>query len=112
MLYIVRHGETDWNVKELLQGHADIPLNKFGEEQAKQLAKKLTKVNFAIAFTSDLLRAKKTAEIIALEKKIVVRTTKTLRERYFGHFEGTKWREDKYYQQLIKNFLKLSYKER
>jgi len=112
MLYIVRHGETDWNIKGLLQGHTDVPLNKSGEEQAKNLAKKLNKVNFAIAFSSDLLRAKKTAEIIALEKKIAVRTTKALRERYFGHFEGTKWREDKQYQQLIKKFLKLSHEER
>ncbi|MCM8788139.1 MAG: histidine phosphatase family protein, partial [Candidatus Omnitrophica bacterium] len=38
-LYLVRHGETDWNVKGLIQGHSDIPLNKKGEAQARQLEK-------------------------------------------------------------------------
>lgn len=37
--YIVRHGESDWNAQKLLQGHADIPLNKYGESQAQDLAK-------------------------------------------------------------------------
>jgi len=95
-----------------MQGHQDIPLNKTGEEQAKQLAKKIQSVKFAGAFSSDLLRAKKTAEIIILEKKLMVKTTEALRERKFGRFEGTRWRENKTYQKLLSRFLKLSYKER
>ena len=86
-LYLVRHGETDWNVKGLLQGHTDIDLNKTGIKQAKELAKKLRRIKFAISFSSDLLRARRTAEIIATEKKIAVKTTTTLRERKFGRFE-------------------------
>lgn len=86
--YIVRHGETDWNVKGLIQGHSDIELNKKGEKQAKLLKKELRNIKFDIVFSSDLLRAKRTAEIIALEKSLVIQTTKVLRERSYGRFEG------------------------
>ena len=87
-IYLIRHGETDWNSKKLLQGQVDIPLNKKGEQQAKEIAKRLTNVNFDLIFSSNLLRAKRTAEIIALEKKIAVQTTNLLRERSFGSLEG------------------------
>lgn len=110
--YIVRHGETQWNVKELLQGHSDVPLNKKGEWQARELTKQFKNIHFAVAFSSDLLRAKRTAEIIALEKKIAVKTTKALRERWFGRFEGVKWREHQEFSHLFDNFLKLSYQQR
>ena len=87
-IYLARHGETEWNEKKLIQGHSDIPLNKKGEIQAKDLSKKLSHVKFAAVFSSDLIRARRTAEIIILEKKLAVATTKTLRERLFGRFEG------------------------
>src|SRR3989339_1397072 len=92
-LYLVRHGETEWNVQKIIQGHKDIPLNQKGEKQARRLAKKLVKIKFGVVFSSDLLRAKRTAEIVVLEKKIAVKTTKTLRERHFGRFEGKSWKE-------------------
>ena len=110
-LYIVRHGETDWNVKGLLQGQTDIDLNKTGIKQAKELGKTLGNIRFSIAFSSDSLRAKRTAEIIALEKKIAVQTTKALRERRFGKYEGRPWRQVKF-QGLVAKFFKLSMKER
>jgi 2,3-bisphosphoglycerate-dependent phosphoglycerate mutase len=86
--YIVRHGETDWNVQHKLQGQTDIPLNKTGEAQAKELAEDLQDIHFDKVFSSDLLRAKKTAEIVVLEKKLAVETAKVLRERRFGELEG------------------------
>lgn len=94
-LYLVRHGETNWNAKNLVQGHSDIPLNKNGEKQTKQLAKKLKKIKFAAVFSSDLLRAKRTAEIIAAEHNLTIITKQVLRERYFGDLEGksAKWLE-------------------
>lgn len=101
-LYIVRHGETDWNMKGLVQGHTDIPLNKKGEMQAGELGKMLNHLRFNVAFSSDLLRAKQTAEIILLEKAIAVQTTKALRERYFGSYEGIIVQElDKKIKQFI-----------
>ena len=110
-LYIVRHGETDWNIKGLLQGHTDIPLNRAGEIQAKKVARKLGDLDVAMSFSSDVVRAKRTAEIIALEKKIAVRSTKALRERSFGKYEGKPWREIEY-QDLLVKFFKLSSRER
>jgi len=87
-IYFTRHGETEWNVKKMIQGIKDIPLNKKGEEQARLLGGKLKNIKFDAVFSSDLIRAKRTAEIIILEKKLAVQMTKTLRERYFGKFEG------------------------
>jgi len=87
-IYLVRHGLTDWNANHMIQGQSDIPLNKEGEVQAKEAAQHLEKISFDEVYSSDLIRARKTAEIIVLEKKMAVKTTKALRERFFGHFEG------------------------
>lgn len=86
--YIVRHGETEWNVKGFYQGSSDTPLNKLGEEQAKSLARKLEHIRFDAIFSSDLLRANKTAEALALERQMEVKTTEILRERSWGSLEG------------------------
>jgi len=91
--YIVRHGETEWNERKIVQGQSDIPLNEKGVIQSKELGKKLRDINFAAVFSSDLVRAKRTAEIIILEKELAVVTTKALRERLFGRFEGKHIRE-------------------
>ena len=64
-IYLVRHGETDWNQAGLLQGQTDIALNAQGLEQAHDAAERLKKVPFEIAFCSPLIRAKRTAEIIS-----------------------------------------------
>jgi len=109
-IYLVRHGLTDWNVRGLLQGQSDIPLNKEGERQAIEAAKKhFKKIKFTAIFSSDLVRAKRTAEIIALEKKMAVETSKLLRERDFGPFEGKHWQEvEKKLRMSIKEFRILS----
>jgi len=104
-IYLVRHGLTEWNKKGLLQGQSDIPLNKEGERQAVEAAKKhFKKIKFAAVFSSDLVRAKRTAEIIALEKKMAIQTSKLLRERDFGPFEGKHWQE-------VEKELRISIKE-
>lgn len=92
-LYIVRHGQTDWNDQHRIQGHTDIPLNENGEIQAKELGIELENVNFDKAFSSDLLRAKRTAEIIAIEKDLEIETTHLLREVSYGSFEGNSSRD-------------------
>ena len=87
--YIVRHGESEWNVKRILHGQTkDIPLTPNGLKQANQTAKKLNNIDFAAAYSSDLLRAQRTAEIIALDHNLLVKTNHLLRERYFGRLEG------------------------
>ena len=87
-IYLTRHGETEWNEKRIIQGHSDIPLNEKGKLQSEQLGEKLKDIHFEAVFSSDLIRAKRTAEIIILEKKLAVVTTNALRERMFGRFEG------------------------
>lgn len=112
-IYLVRHGETEWNVKGFMQGQTDSPLTKEGVRQAKVLGKKLKKINFSAVFSSDLLRAKRTAEIIALERKIAVKTTKLLRERAFGRFEGIHNQEfEKQLKRMFEKFGKLNEKQK
>ncbi len=86
--YIVRHGETVWNVQGRLQGHKNSPLTERGLKQATNVGKKLKNIDFDVVFSSDLLRTKRTAELIVLEKKMAINTTTLLRERSFGKFEG------------------------
>lgn len=71
-----------------IQGHHDSPLTTKGLKQVKNITSKLAKVRFDAAYSSDLLRAKRTGDTIALEHKLTVQTTKLLRERNYGHMEG------------------------
>ncbi len=87
-IYVARHGETEWNVKGLIQGHSDSNLTKNGIKQAKILGKELKDIKFDAVYSSDLWRAKRTAEIVTLERKLAVVTQKALRERNFGGLEG------------------------
>jgi broad specificity phosphatase PhoE len=87
-IYLVRHGRTDWNDKKIIQGHTDTKLNSEGQSSAKDLAKVFKNIKFDKIYSSDLSRARETAEIIALEHKLVVETTKALRERHYGNAEG------------------------
>ncbi|OGE32079.1 hypothetical protein A2631_03095 [Candidatus Daviesbacteria bacterium RIFCSPHIGHO2_01_FULL_44_29] len=108
-LYIVRHGQTDWNVQKLLQGQQDSALTELGITQAKELQETLREIHFDGIFSSDLLRTKKTAEIIVLERQLAVQTTKLLRERNFGKFEGRPYAElDKEIAESFKDYEKLS----
>lgn len=91
--YIVRHGETDWNVEHRAQGQTDIDLNATGEIQAQAAGKLLKDIHFDAVYSSDLVRARRTAEIIALDRALKIQTTQLLREQHFGKFEGTLWTE-------------------
>ncbi len=86
--YIVRHGETKWNVEKKIQGHGDSPLTQKGLQQVKTIVTELKQIKFHAIYSSDLLRAKRTAEIIALEHKLAVKTTQFLRERRYAELEG------------------------
>src|ERR1700733_948194 len=87
-VYLIRHGETDWNAQGKMQGHKDIALNVVGETQAIQLKEKLAGVAFSAAYSSDLLRAKKTASLVVGSKGIEVVETRALREKAMGSWEG------------------------
>ncbi len=85
-LLLVRHGVTDWNLAGRWQGHSDTPLNERGREQARELAKQLDGVD--VVYSSDLERARETAEILAEELGAEVHLDRRLRERGFGAWEG------------------------
>ncbi len=87
-IYLVRHGETEWNKQGLLMGHKNSPLTEKGEMQAKELGKKLSTISFDAVYSSDSPRAIETAEIILDKQDHSIKTTSHLRERNFGRFEG------------------------
>ncbi len=87
-VYIVRHGQTEWNVKRLIQGQKNSQLTQLGIEQASAAALKLQDVVFDEVYSSDLDRASLTASIIAKEKKLAVKLTELLREKNYGEYEG------------------------
>jgi len=89
----IRHGETAWNVETRIQGQLDIGLNDTGLWQAQQVSKALAQETIAAIYSSDLSRARTTAQAIAQNHPRDVQTHTGLRERHFGHFEGKTWAE-------------------
>ena len=83
-LYMIRHGETDWNKAKRVQGRADVPINAYGRELAKKTAEGLCKVPFDLAYTSPLCRAKETAQIILRGKRIPLLDESQIQEISFG----------------------------
>jgi broad specificity phosphatase PhoE len=87
-LCLVRHGQTDWNLEGRYHGQSDVPLNDKGRSQAHRLAQFLEGQTFAAIYTSDLSRAKETAEIIAQTIPSPVILESRLREINQGEWEG------------------------
>lgn len=85
-IYIVRHGQSVANVKNLYG--LDTRLTDKGIEQAKQISQEFKKLRFDAIYSSDFIRAKHTAEIIAKEHNLLVETKKALREKFMGVLEG------------------------
>ena len=87
-LIIVRHGETEWNIRGIRQGHLDSVLTEKGVAQAKALAQRLARENFTVLYCSDLGRAVQTAKEIAALTGHEIETDPRLRERHLGIFQG------------------------
>ena len=92
-LIVVRHGETAWNVDTRIQGHLDIPLNATGLWQARQLGDALAGEAISAIYTSDLLRARRTAQAVADTTGAALVDEPGLRERAFGSFQGRTFAE-------------------
>ncbi len=88
MLYIMRHGKTDWNVRHKLQGRTDIPLNDEGRMMAEKVREQYSDIHFDICYSSPLARAKETAEIFTRGRNVPVCTDDRLVEMGFGIYEG------------------------
>lgn len=87
-ILFIRHGETAWNAESRWQGHSDIPLNEVGISQARETARKLAGCDLEILVSSDLQRARQTAQIIAKELGCPTLVTDALREIHLGEVEG------------------------
>lgn len=86
--FLVRHGETDWNKEERILGQTDMPLNETGIKQAEATANLLKDKHIDLIVSSDLVRARKTAEIIAKATGAEIILDRSLRELYCGSLEG------------------------
>jgi 2,3-bisphosphoglycerate-dependent phosphoglycerate mutase len=84
----IRHGETDWNVERRIQGHTDISLNETGRAQALAMAFNAAHQRFHAIYSSDLLRAQETAQVLAQREDHTVKLLPQLRERHYGIFQG------------------------
>ena len=87
-LYIIRHGQTDWNVEGKIQGRQDIPLNAAGRSQAEMLAKGMEKRPVTAIYSSPQIRAMETAETLARAQGVTVIPVPELAEIGYGDWEG------------------------
>lgn len=93
-LYLVRHGQTDWNLLKKIQGTENIPLNETGRIQAALCARALSSISFEAIYTSPLSRAMETAQIISsYHKDIHILVEPGLTERDYGECAGLTYKE-------------------
>ena len=95
MLYIIRHGKTDWNLEYKLQGGTDIPLNDMGRQMAAEARERYKDVHFDVCYCSPLVRARETAEILLKDRDVPIIIDDRLIEMGFGIYEGTEHVFDK-----------------
>lgn len=90
VVYLARHGQTEWNAAGRLQGHTDVPLDETGRAQAFGLGESLRGARITTVVVSDLARARATGDIVATSLGVTAPTIvdPELRERRFGVFEG------------------------
>jgi broad specificity phosphatase PhoE len=89
-LYITRHGQTEWNLEQRIQGHQDSPLTGLGVTQANALGEALAGVKLDAIYSSSSQRARRTAEIIRGHgaRAVEIRIDDRLREIHMGNWEG------------------------
>ena len=86
-IYVIRHGQTDWNIEKKLLSYTDIPLNAIGIEQCKEAEKLVKNLNYDLVICSPMLRTRQTAEIVNSQKKEII-LDKRLVERNANSLEG------------------------
>ncbi|MDO5517333.1 MAG: histidine phosphatase family protein [Clostridium sp.] len=92
-IYLIRHGQTEWNLESRMQGHKNSPLTELGIKQAEKLHHRLVNENFDLIYCSDSSRAQHTAEIIRGNADTEINLNSALIEINMGNFEGMKQSE-------------------
>ena len=106
-ILLARHGESDWNRSKRWQGFADRPLTERGRQQAVELAGRLADTELDAIYSSDLGRARETAEIVARTKGLTVATTPDLREVDVGSWSGlTRAEAEKRFPEAYRRWLR------
>lgn len=100
-IYVVRHGQTEYNVKNIFQGHADVPLNNIGLQQAEETAQKFKGMKPDLILVSPLQRTIQTAECISKITGTPITIEPRLIERSFGEMEGKQGRSDWNIQMML-----------
>lgn len=98
-IYVLRHGQTDYNVEGKFQGQVDIKMNQNGEEQTDKTTEELNKIKFDVVYSSPLTRTVDTAKKI---KNTNIKIDKRIIERSFGSLEGQKGIAD--YEKYIEKY--------
>ncbi|WP_163879055.1 histidine phosphatase family protein [Paenibacillus favisporus] len=94
-LFLVRHGQTEWNVQHRFQGHQDSPLTNLGVKQALWLGESIQNAHVDIIYSSSSKRARRTAELIKGSREISIIESDMLREINLGIWEGRNQQEVK-----------------
>lgn len=92
-LYLVHHGDTGWTGEDRLQGWTDVPLNEEGRHEIRQVAHQLADIQFSVVYSSTLIRAAESAQIIAQGRRCMIVFDPALRGENHGVFEGLKKEE-------------------
>ncbi|MBM3708216.1 MAG: histidine phosphatase family protein [Actinobacteria bacterium] len=97
IIYLIRHGQTEYSDKGIFRGHLDIPLNSYGISQTESVGKALKVIDFNAIYTSPLIRAKKTAEIIHKYQscKISINIENDLIDLNYGRWQAKSMEEVK-----------------
>ncbi|MBU1262532.1 histidine phosphatase family protein [bacterium] len=111
-LYLIRHGESNWNRIDRVQGQSDPYLSKKGKEQAEVLAERLKTVNFSFLYSSHLKRAYQTAKAISSKICLPIKVDQNLSEIDLGEWEGkyakTLWKENEVFREWFKKTAEIS----
>ena len=87
-IYLIRHGQTDWNKKKIFRGRADVPLNDHGRKEARALSRHLKQVRPAACYSSPLSRARETAEIVVRPHSLDVEPDEGIIDVDYGRWQG------------------------
>ena len=86
-IYLVRHGQSEGNLRDLWYGSTDLPLTELGRQQAREAGEKLRNIPFAACYVSPLSRARETAELVLAGREVPVTVVDDLREQHMGVLE-------------------------